>query len=105
MVRASAGLNARRHEVWGAACDRLRALLPHALDALEHALVEGKDWRAAVRVIELAGMDRQGSGVPNLGPSSIGSTDPGDFASRGWDGRRSPAQLSNARLDEVRNSR
>ncbi|MDP9471969.1 MAG: hypothetical protein M3Q71_15110 [Chloroflexota bacterium] len=32
--------------------------------------------KGAAKVVELAGLDRQGAGVPNLGPSSIGPTDP-----------------------------
>src|SRR5215210_6483134 len=48
-----AALNARRLEIWGAAADRLQALLPKALAALEATLDrEEADWRAAVRVIE-----------------------------------------------------
>ena len=75
-----AELNARRLDVWGGACDRLRALLPRALDALEAAVGgEKPDWRAAAKVVELAGLDRQGHGVPNLGPYAIGPTDPGAF--------------------------
>ncbi|MDP9359536.1 MAG: hypothetical protein M3Q71_14530 [Chloroflexota bacterium] len=72
-----AALNARRLETWGASSDRLRALLPKALDCLEAAITgEAPDWKAAAKVVELAGLDRQGAGVPNLGPSSIGPTDP-----------------------------
>ena len=72
-----AALNARRAEVWEVAGDRLRALLPKALDALEGSLsgVE-PDWRAAAKVIELAGLDRQRDGKLNLGPVSFGPTDP-----------------------------
>jgi len=72
-----AALNARRLEVWGGSSDRLRALLPTALDCLEGAITgEAPDWKAAAKVVELAGLDRQGAGVPNLGPYSIGPTDP-----------------------------
>ncbi len=72
-----AALNARRLETWGASSDRLRALLPKALDCLEGAITgEAPDWKAAAKVVELAGLDRQGAGVPNLGPYSIGPTDP-----------------------------
>lgn len=79
-----AELNARRLDVWGGACDRLRALLPRALDALEAAVTgETPDWRAAAKVIELTGLDRQGYGIPNLGPYSIGSTNPDHFTPRG----------------------
>ena len=76
----AAALNARRLDVWGGAVDRLRSLLPKALDALEHAVTgETPDWKAAVQVIALAGLDRQGHGIPNLGPYSIGPTDPEAF--------------------------
>jgi hypothetical protein len=72
-----AALNARRLAVWGGSGDRLRALLPTALDCLEGAITgEASDWKAAAKVVKLAGLDRQGFGVPNLGPSSIGPTDP-----------------------------
>ncbi len=72
-----AALNASRLETWGASSDRLRALLPKALDCLEGAITgEAPDWKAAAKIVELAGLDRQGAGVPNLGPSSIGPTDP-----------------------------
>ncbi len=72
-----AALNARRLDIWSGAADRLRALLPKAVAALDAGLSrEEADWRAAVRVIELAGLDRQGEGLPNLGPYAIGPTDP-----------------------------
>jgi len=72
-----AALNASRLETWGASSDRLRALLPKALDCLEGAITgEAPDWKAAAKIVELAGLDRRGAGVANLGPSSIGPTDP-----------------------------
>ncbi len=72
-----AALNTRRLDVWGGSSDRLRALLPKALDCLEGAITgEASDWKAAAKIVELAGLDRQGVGVPNLGASSIGPTDP-----------------------------
>ena len=72
-----AALNARRLGIWGAAADRLRALLPVALTTLEKALSqEEADWRTAVKVIELAGLDRHGQDGPNLGQNAIGPTDP-----------------------------
>jgi hypothetical protein len=50
-------------------------MLPQALAALETALNrEDADWRAAVRVIELAGLVQQGQGGSHLGPSGIGPT-------------------------------
>jgi len=61
-----AELNRRRKEVWGAATDRLRSLLPKAFDTLEKALDEGS-YQAALALIKLAGLD----GVAG----QIGSTD------------------------------
>ena len=76
----AAALNARRLDVWGGACDRLRALLPTVLDALERAVTgDNPDWKAAAQVLVLAGLDRQGHGIPNLGPYAIGPTDPEAF--------------------------
>ena len=76
----AAALNARRLDVWGGACDRLRALLPQALDALERAVTgESPDWKAAAEVVKLTGLDRHGNASPNLGPYSIGPTDPEAF--------------------------
>src|SRR5437773_1400257 len=69
-----AELNRQRRDVWGGAVDKLRALLPEALKALEVALTEGRDWKAAVQVIQMAGLDRQEKGIPNLGPYLIGPT-------------------------------
>lgn len=52
-----AALNARRKEVWKTSIDRLRSLLPHALDTVEHALIVDKDARAAFALLRLAGLD------------------------------------------------
>jgi len=51
-----AELNKRRKEVWGAATDRMRALLPKALDVIEKAIDEGS-YRAALELIKLAGLN------------------------------------------------
>ena len=71
-----AGLNRRRLEVWGAATDKLRALVPKALGVLDASLTTDPDPRVALRIVQLAGLDRHGRGAPNLGPASIGPTDP-----------------------------
>ena len=73
----AAALNRRRLDLWGGAVDKLRSLLPEALKTLEVALTEGRDWKAAVEVIRLTGLDRQEKGSPNLGPYLIGPTDAG----------------------------
>lgn len=51
-----AELNQRRKEVWGASADRIRALLPKALDTLEKAIDEGS-YQAALAVVKMAGLD------------------------------------------------
>ena len=71
-----AALNTRRMEIWGHSVDRLRQLLPKAIDVLEGALDKG-DVRTAWRVVELASL-REGTG---LGPSAIGPTSPEGVAS------------------------
>ncbi len=71
----AAVLNARRAEIWGGSGDRLRALLPKALDCIEGAITgDAPDWKAAVKVLEIAGLDRHGAGEATLG-SHIGPTD------------------------------
>ncbi|MFO0821980.1 MAG: hypothetical protein U0792_02490 [Gemmataceae bacterium] len=51
-----AALNARRAAIWGASADRLRALLPRALDALADALENADDkLNVALAVLKLAG--------------------------------------------------
>jgi hypothetical protein len=51
-----AALTDRRAAVWGAAADRLRALLPKALDALADAMERGDDKvNVALAVLKLAG--------------------------------------------------
>jgi hypothetical protein len=50
--------------------------VPKALDRLERQLAMiGGDWRAAVAVLQLAGLDRRAGDRPDLG-SGIGPTDP-----------------------------
>jgi hypothetical protein len=50
-----AAFNQRRQELWNNASNRLRALLPNALDVLEQALKSGS-IRAAVEVLKAAGL-------------------------------------------------
>ncbi len=66
-----AALNRRRAEIWGAAADRLRSLIPKALDVLADALdtqMSFTDVKAAVAVLRLA--------APTGGALAIGPTDP-----------------------------
>ena len=63
-----AGLNERRQELWAATGDRLRGLLPDAVDALAGELRGGSRLRAAALVLRACGAD--GLVAP------VGSTDP-----------------------------
>lgn len=72
-----AALNKRRREVWGAAADKLRSLLPKALEVLERELQDG-DVKVALDIVKLAGIQ--------LG--SIGPHDPDAIVAaeaRKWD--------------------
>jgi hypothetical protein len=71
-----AELNRRRQELWGAAVDRLRSLLPLAIDTLEHELHHGKQrGRVAIDVLRLAGLDRSGATESSLETYGVGSHD------------------------------
>jgi hypothetical protein len=66
-----AELNKRRKEIWGESVDRLRSLLPKALEVLERELEPGPNsWRAALKVLELAGFAnaKSGHGAMDVGP-------------------------------------
>jgi hypothetical protein len=66
-----AALNRRRAEIWGAAADRLRTLIPQALDVLADALTRKAaltDVKAAVAILRLAS--------PTGVAFTIGPTDP-----------------------------
>jgi hypothetical protein len=58
-VTFQAALNRRRAEIWGAAGDKLRALIPQALDALADAVGPNRTlqfrMKAAVEILKLAG--------------------------------------------------
>src|SRR5215210_2459469 len=53
-----AALNARRREVWSATVDRLRELLPRAVERLEADLDGPNGWRVALRLLEVTGLTR-----------------------------------------------
>ena len=54
-----AELNRRRHNLWGSAAERLRSLVPKALDVVADELDKGSDkFRVAVQVLKLAGLDQ-----------------------------------------------
>lgn len=65
-----AALNARRQEVWGASADKLRSLVPKALDTLATAM-EGGNVLAAVTIVKAAALDKL--------PPPAGPTDPDEL--------------------------
>jgi hypothetical protein len=69
-----AALHARRQAIWGAAVDRLRELLPKAVERLEAELDGPDGWKIALRLIEATGLVRpQGA---HLGAYGVGATEP-----------------------------
>jgi len=50
-----AAVNQRRHELWAAVTDRLRSLVPKALDVLEEGLTAG-NVQAALGLLKAAGL-------------------------------------------------
>jgi hypothetical protein len=67
-----AALNARREEVWASSLDRIRSLLPIALDVVEEAL-QARDYRVALNILKL-------SGLCTVDLGRIGSSEPGLIA-------------------------
>jgi hypothetical protein len=55
-----AALNKRRAELWTEQTDRVRALLPQAVDRIERALAldDGDSLRAALALLKLAGVSK-----------------------------------------------
>jgi hypothetical protein len=95
-----AELNRRRKDVWGASVDRLRALLPRALDALEEELGGRHRLRAAVSVLQLAGLDRSGPKKSGLDEYMIGSTDAETIVEAEARARRQHRDSLDALLDD-----
>ena len=65
-----AALHRRRAEVWGAAADRLRSLVPKALDTLatilERSQFEGVRCKVAIELLRLTGLS---PGAADIGPT------------------------------------
>ena len=77
-----AELNKRRKEVWGASLDKLRSLLPKALEVVERELEGGDNsLRAALKVLEMANF----AGLTR----DVGSEDPEEIID---DGARGPVE-------------
>jgi len=70
-----AALNARRIDLWGASLDRLRSMLPKALDRVDEEITGGEQGlRAALKLLEIAGMGTAGG--DHYGSRGVGPEDP-----------------------------
>jgi len=58
-----AALNKRRHEVWSVSADKLRSLLPQALEVIEQELEGGENRvKIALEIVKLAGIPMKSIG-------------------------------------------
>jgi len=72
-----ATLNAARADLWSAATDRLRSMVPVALTVLADALAERPDPRTALDVLRLAGIGG-GANLGTVGPTDVAGIDAAD---------------------------
>ncbi|MBM6599550.1 helix-turn-helix domain-containing protein [Priestia megaterium] len=54
-----AELNKRRKEIWNVSVDRMRALMPKALERLEQEIEVENGWKIALEIIKMAGIEKQ----------------------------------------------
>lgn len=52
-----AELNKRRKEIWGTAIDKIRALLPRAIERLEKELDCENGWKVSMEILKLVGIE------------------------------------------------
>lgn len=60
-----AELNKRRKEIFGASIDKMRALVPKALERLEQEFDSKYGWKIALEIIKLAGLES--NHIKNIG--------------------------------------
>lgn len=79
-----AAVNRRRREIWSTSTDRLRSLLPIALDALEAELQQpGRQRsRVAIEICRLAGLESGAFKGQSLGVEGVGESDPDAIVDR-----------------------
>lgn len=70
-----AELNAKRQDAYNAGADRLRALVPAALDALESELNRPDRLQAAIAILKMAGLSRLEAPKGPTNPEGIVSED------------------------------
>ena len=71
-----AALNARRAEVWTGAVDRLRAMLPTAMEVLAEPLERERDSQIALALVRLAGVHRMN--LSKAGPATVEAVEQDD---------------------------
>ncbi|MEH7403358.1 hypothetical protein V7148_20545 [Gottfriedia acidiceleris] len=54
-----AEMNKRRNEIWGASLDKMRSLVPKALERLENEIDNDNGWKVALEVIKIAGIENK----------------------------------------------
>ncbi|MCM3670278.1 hypothetical protein M3181_14945 [Mesobacillus maritimus] len=54
-----AELNKRRKEVWGSSIDRMRSLIPKAIERLEKEIDMENGWKVALEIIKISGIENQ----------------------------------------------
>ncbi|MBT2729592.1 hypothetical protein J7E63_22150, partial [Bacillus sp. ISL-75] len=52
-------LNKRRKEIWGSSIDRMRALIPKAMERLEKEIDMENGWKIALEIIKISGIENQ----------------------------------------------
>jgi hypothetical protein len=76
-VHFEAELNRRRRQIWNSSTERLRALLPLAIEALEKELVEGNGRsHTALSLIKMSGLLQAGKERTTLDSCYIGAESP-----------------------------
>ena len=78
-----AALNAGRRDLWERSADRLRGLVPKAIDMLEAALANPlPDPRTALDVLRLAGLADRGAPLGTVGPATVAGVVDGEVLRR-----------------------
>ncbi|MFC5713834.1 hypothetical protein ACFPU1_13755 [Thalassorhabdus alkalitolerans] len=52
-----AELNKRRKELWGASIDKMRAILPKAIERLEKEIEKEHGWKVAIELLKISGVN------------------------------------------------
>lgn len=54
-----AELNKLRKEIWNSSIDKMRALVPKAIERLEKEVGSENGWKIALEIVKIAGLERQ----------------------------------------------